>query len=92
MADKVYPKGIRVFKPREGAPDWVLGTVLVTPSELNEWLAANAQYLTDYKGSPQLRCQLLKGKDGPYITVDTFKPEAKQPDQAFNKMMEDDPF
>lgn len=91
MADKIYPKGIRVFPPRAGAPEWVLGTILLTPAELTAWLADNAQYLTDYKGNPQLRCQLLKGKDGPYITVDTYKAPEKAADEskAFNEMMDD---
>ena len=71
--EKVYPKGIRVFKPRDGAPEWVLGTVLVTPHEIQQWIADNAQYMTDYQGNPQLKLDLLKGKDGPYVAVNTYK-------------------
>ena len=74
--EKVYPKGIRVFKPRDGAPEWVLGTVLVTPHELQQWIADNAQYMTDYQGNPQLKLDLLKGKDGPYVAVNTYKPQS----------------
>ena len=73
MADKIYPKGIRVFKPREGAPDWVLGQVVVTPVELVEWVQANLQYTSEYNGSKQIKLDLLKGKDGPYIAVNTYK-------------------
>lgn len=78
MADKIYPKGIRIFKPREGAPDWVLGTMIVTPSELEQWVKDNQQYMSDYNGTAQLKCDLLKGKDGPYIAVNTYKPANTQ--------------
>lgn len=74
MAEKIYPKGLRCFAPRQGAPDFVLGTLIVTPSELSAWVEANQQYMTEYKGTPQLRLDLLKGNDGPYVAVNTYKP------------------
>ena len=73
MAEKIYPKGIRCFPARQGAPEWVLGSILVTPKELQEWIAANQQYMGEYQGNPQLKLDLLKGKDGPYIAVNTYK-------------------
>lgn len=76
MAEKIYPKGLRCFAPRQGAPDFVLGTLIVTPSELSAWVEANQQYMTEYKGTPQLRLDLLKGNDGPYVAVNTYKPGA----------------
>ena len=77
MAEKLYPKGVRCFAPRSGAPDWVLGQILITPHELLEWIAANQQYMGEYQGNPQLKLDLLKGKDGPYIAVNTYKKEAQ---------------
>jgi hypothetical protein len=71
--DKVYPKGISVFNPRQGAPTFVKGTAVITLEELNDWASQNAQYLSDYKGQAQLKLNILEGDNGLYITVDTYK-------------------
>lgn len=73
MADKIYPKGLRGFKPHATAPEFVLGTLIITPSELTGWMNENASLATDYKGTPQFRCQILKGDNGPYIVLDQYK-------------------
>lgn len=73
MADKIYPKGIRVFAPRSGAPSFVKGSVVVNPNELVRWLKENSGLLTEYKGEKQLKLDLLEGKDGLYMAVNTFK-------------------
>ena len=75
MADKIYPKGVRVFAPRQGAPSFVKGAVVITPNELIAWLRDNPDYLSDYKDQKQLRLDLLEGKDGLYVTVNTYKKE-----------------
>ena len=67
--EKVYAKGIRTFGKHEKAPDFVLGTLIISPNELMEWINENPQYLTDYKGSPQLKMQVLNGDKGIYLTV-----------------------
>ena len=72
--EKVYAKGIRTFNKHEKAPDFVYGTLIISPNELMEWIKENPQYLTDYKGSPQLKMQVLNGDKGIYLTVDTWKP------------------
>jgi hypothetical protein len=74
MAEKkVYPKGIRVFEPRAGAPDFVKGSVLVTPDELVKFCNDNPDLMTEYNGQKQLRLDLLDGKDGLYVAVNTYK-------------------
>jgi hypothetical protein len=80
MADKVFPEGIRCFKKHDKAPDFILGTMVVTPNQLVTWLKSNSNLLTDYKGEKQLRLQILSGKDGPYVCVDTYKPKEKVSD------------
>ena len=75
--EKIYPQGLRTFAKNDKAPDFVLGTLVITPNELIKWLKENEQYLTDYKGTKQLKCQILNGDKGIYFTVDTWKPEAK---------------
>lgn len=75
--EKIYVKGLRTFKPNEKAPDFVKGTLIISPNELMEFLRENEGMMTDYKGTKQLRCQILDGNNGLYFTVDTFKPEVK---------------
>jgi len=77
---KLYPKGLTTFAKNEKAPDWVLGTLVVTPKTLLDWCNNDGkEWLTDYKGSAQIKLQVTKGKDGKLqIAVDTFKP-TKQP-------------
>ena len=79
MAETIYPKGIRTFKKHENAPDFVLGTVVITPKELREWLLGDgSQYLTEYKGEKQIRLQATTTKDGSLsLKVDTWKPTSK---------------
>lgn len=74
---KIYPKGLRTFDKNANAPEFVLGTLIITPNELVAWLKENANYLTDYNGTKQLKLQILKGEKGVYFTVDTFVPKAK---------------
>ena len=70
---KIYPKGLRTFPKNEKAPDFVLGTLIITPNDLNTWIRENENLLTDYNGSKQLKLQMLKGDKGIYFTVDTYK-------------------
>jgi hypothetical protein len=76
---KVYPKGMITFAKSEKAPDWVLGTLVVTPQVLLDWCNSEGkEYLTDYKGSSQIKLQVTKGKDGKLqIAVDTYKSGSK---------------
>ncbi len=96
MADKVFVKGIRSFKPNEKAPDFVLGTVIITPNELFAWLKAEgAEHLTEYKDTKQLKLQVTKSRAGDLMfTVDTFKPTPKVEDKpapsVAKKVVEDD--
>ena len=76
---KVYPKGIIVFNPNEKAPSFVKGTIVISPNQLTEWLEQNPDHVTDYKGEPQLKLQLLEGDKGLYVIVDTYKSKDKTP-------------
>lgn len=94
MADKIYPNGIRVFSPRAGAPDFVRGSILITPNELFKWLKENESLLTEYNGEKQISLDLLDGNKGLYVAVNTYKKEDKPKPQskpaAKNSIMEDD--
>jgi len=82
MAEKqIYVKGMRVFPPHEKAPDFVKGTLLITPNVLDKFCEENAEYMTEYKGEKQLKCQILEGDTGLYFTVDTWKKDSSQSSQ-----------
>ena len=87
---KIYPKGLRTFAKNEKAPSFVLGTLVISPNEFNEWLRENQSLMTEYNGSKQLKCQILQGDKGIYFTVDTYKPTPKE--GLTNGSKEDLPF
>ena len=78
MADEIMAEGVRLFPKHDKAPDFVLGTLIITPNDLFTWMKANDQYTTEYEGKKQLKLQLKKSKAGKlYASVDTWKPEPK---------------
>lgn len=77
---KIYPKGIVTFPKNEKAPDFVLGTMVITPNDFMEWIKENKSLLTEYNGKSQIRLQILNGNKGIYLTVDTFKPTGAKTD------------
>jgi hypothetical protein len=68
---KEYPKGISFFAPRENAPQWVKGSILINPNELVKWMEGNKQLLIESeKYGKQYKLQVTdKG-----LQVDTWKP------------------
>jgi hypothetical protein len=77
--EKVFPKGVFGFAKNEKAPIFVIGTLVITPRELVDWLNADGkQYLTEYKDKKQLKLQITEGRDGKLnIAVDTFIPKER---------------
>jgi len=84
MSETIYPKGIRVFKPHDNAPDFVKGTVIITMNELFTFCKENENLLSEYNGNKQLKCQLLNGDKGMYMTVDTWKPDSNSQSSSQN--------
>lgn len=78
MADKVFPKGVMAFAPHGSAPDFVKGAIVISLNELVKFCKENQHLLTDYKGEKQLKLQLLDGKKGLYLQVDTYKKDKQQ--------------
>lgn len=70
--------GFKTFAKNEKAPDFVLGTLIIDIAEFKEFINANLDLLTEYKGKKQLKCQMLSGKYGVNINVDTWKPTSSQ--------------
>lgn len=83
MAEKIYAAGIKCFPKRDKAPDFVLGSVVISPDDLNAWCIDNKDLLSEYKGKKQLRLDLLQGKEGPYLSVNTFKKQEQSEDLPF---------
>lgn len=90
--EKIYPKGIQTFEPHANAPDFVLGTVIITMRDLIAWIKENENLLTEYNGKKQLKLQLTKSRDGrPSFSVDTYKPAEKPAEKpASNEPVSDD--
>lgn len=76
MADnKDLVEGLRFFEPRQGAPDFVKGTLVVSVDDFTAWLTA--QPGSDYNGKKQVKLQLLESQAGKmYLKVDNYvKPD-----------------
>jgi hypothetical protein len=69
---KEYPKGITFFAPRENAPQWVKGSIIISPEDLIKWLQENKHLTVDtQKYGKQYKLQVTeKG-----LQVDTWKPK-----------------
>ena len=84
---KVWAKGVVAFPKHERAPEWVVGSLVITPNDLVSWLKSEGeQYLTEYKGNKQLRLQITKTKDNKLsVSVDTWKPDASKSNNLTSK-------
>jgi hypothetical protein len=67
MAEQIYPKGMRVWSPREGAPDFVKGKISIHLETFIEW----AQKHLDEKGF--IAFDLKEGRDGIYASLNTWR-------------------
>lgn len=75
MSENKYPSGIIIFKPHEKAPDFVKGSVVITPKAFRDWCNENVDLATDYKGEKQFKFSLKEGKKGLYLELDMYKKE-----------------
>ncbi len=92
--EQVLAKGLRFFNKHEKAPDFVIGTLIVTLDEVKKMFDENREHLSEYNGSDQLKLQILKSKKGElYAAVDTYKPtgQTKQPVKSNSFITDIDP-
>lgn len=74
--DAIFAEGISVFSPRETAPEFVLGDVVIDVNAFVNWVKQNQTYLGNDK---KLRLSLKRSQNGkPYMDVNTYKPQPKQ--------------
>lgn len=93
----VFVDGLRVFAPRENAPDWIIANLVVTVAELDQFLRKKYS-----AGETSLNIDIRRSKGGKYYaSVSNFKPKehpAKaQPSKTgqkdhFEGMADDIPF
>jgi hypothetical protein len=85
MSDqKKYADGFRWFDRKDNQPDFVLGSISVTPAKLLEWVNANPELTSEYQGDKQVWFQVLKSKDGKvYAKLNTGKQGKKTDDLPF---------
>jgi len=91
MSEITYPKGVRLFNKHEKAPEFVIGSMVITLNELVQFCKDNPDLLTEYNGQKQLRLQIVKTKAGNLsANVDTYKSEKSE--KSFIKDQENLPF
>jgi hypothetical protein len=79
MSDKVFAEGIYYNPPRDGAPDFVLGSISVMPGKFAEWVIGQE---ADERG--YVRLSVKRGKSGKaYVELDTWKLKAPAEDDPF---------
>ena len=80
MAEKIFADGFRFFERKDNQPEFILGSILVTPETLNKWVNDNPELTSDYQGKRQVKFQIKKSKDGKvYVELDTWKPGKAEP-------------
>ena len=74
MADIIFSEGIYFSEKREGAPDFVLGSISIRPEQLTKWLSTQKSSETGY-----VKLDILRSKKTgkPYCAVNTFVPIKK---------------
>ena len=70
MADKIFPEGIRVFKPHDNAPEFVKAELSIDAVALASWLKTN--------GKPNVKLTLKQSQKGSYyLEVNTYEGKAE---------------
>ena len=77
MPDQIFPEGIRLFNPRQGQPDFVLGEMVISIDQFKKYFDNHPEYVSKYQGQDQMRFQILRAIAGPiYLAVNTYGTEA----------------
>ena len=65
----IFPEGVSFFKPREGAPEFVKGNLVITLSELTK-------FAEEMKLGDTVRIDMNKSTKGNiYLALNTWKPK-----------------
>jgi hypothetical protein len=81
--DKIFADGM-LFKRRDNAPEWVVGSISIKVDDF-------VKFCKDNEDKGWVNLEVKVGKSGkPYVELDTWKPEKK--DEATPQAEEDSPF
>jgi hypothetical protein len=70
MSDKEFPEGLILKAPRDGAPDYVIGSLSIKRGEFLNWLKG--------REGDWVNLNLKRGQSGKwYAEVDTWKPQGR---------------
>ena len=78
--EKIFPKGMRFNKPRQGSPEFVRGSISFKVDEAIEFLN---QYKND-RGYVNIDMLKSKEKGEIYMVLNTWQPEKKDKPQDNN--------
>ncbi len=68
MSEIEFVSGLRVFAPREGAPDYILANLVIEREELAAWLRTHPE---------KVRIDIKRSKTGKlYAAVNNWKPQS----------------
>ena len=68
MSDAVtFPEGIKAYKPRAGAPEFVKANIVIEKAKLSAWLASQGDTV-------RMDLNLSRAGDKLYLRVDNWKP------------------
>ena len=74
MSDKEFPEGLILKAPRDGAPDYVIGSLSIKRGEFLNWLKG--------REGDWVNLNLKRGQSGKwYAEVDTWKPNGARADK-----------
>lgn len=78
--DTVFTDGLSFFLPRENAPNYIKGSIVIEPKRFVEWMKANGEHLSvgrdrDGQNVQVFRIDLKLGQSGKaYAALNTWKP------------------
>ena len=74
MEDKIWVDGLRVYKPDEGAPDFVKANIVINKAEMLAWLATQS--------GDKIKVQMKEARSGNYSAeVYTYQRQEKPAEQ-----------
>ena len=84
MADKVFPNGIRAFKPRETAPAYVKAEIVISKADFKNWMLTEGD---------EIKLTLKESQKGTYyFEVNSFVPTQKAVQSIQSALDDDLPF
>lgn len=77
--EQKFPQGVRAFKPRENAPDFIVTELVIAIDLLIQYMNDNPDVCSYWNTEKQIKLTVLKSKDGTKhnVQVNTFKPKPK---------------